>query len=461
MGNQTSRLERYPSSMNEDPCLENMRQLHNKKNDPYERQYPLPTIADDDNRIKPRKHSSPAAVNSGVVSRKPFYKFFKNLPRNNSSATVTQLSTDNTINSMNHSNCSSSSSLHSPSLQPIHPLAAPLPNGLYDTPTAYEDIQDTVDDSNQVNQHPLHVKFHIPPHPHSLISELDCEDYVIRRKRKYHLVADSTYILPCDDEEIDRLHLQHFMVRFTIQGNYLAPVNDILRKGGRVLDVGCGPGSWSMEIAGEYPRSTVIGIDMTPMFPREIKPANCSFYQCNIMNPLPFEDSSFDYIFMRFMAQSMEAHRWSTILNELIRILKPDGWIEWVEADIEIHRPGPMTHEINQHLINSMLNNKLDPFIARSLKDKLMETNKLSRASSMFVSCPGGQWAGKLGQLTIQSWKAYYQALLPFLCESWDINEVEYNNKLKSCWREADGYKTFENVHFAYGQKKTLPAIAS
>jgi hypothetical protein len=37
--------------------------------------------------------------------------------------------------------------------------------------------------------------------------------------RKFHTYAgSSTYLLPCDEEEIDRLHLLHFMVRFAIQG---------------------------------------------------------------------------------------------------------------------------------------------------------------------------------------------------------------------------------------------------
>lgn len=81
--------------------------------------------------------------------------------------------------------------------------------------------------------------------------------------------------------------------------NYLAPVNDVLRKGGRVLDIGCGPGSWSMEIAGEYPKSSVVGVDMTPIYPKEIKPTNCAFFPCNILITLPFEDNTFDYIFMR------------------------------------------------------------------------------------------------------------------------------------------------------------------
>lgn len=66
-----------------------------------------------------------------------------------------------------------------------------------------------------------------------------------------------------------------------------------------MLDLGCGPGAWAMEIAGEYPKSSIIGIDMTPMFPREIKPTNCAFYQYNVLEGIPFDDDTFDYVFMR------------------------------------------------------------------------------------------------------------------------------------------------------------------
>ncbi|CAO3694792.1 unnamed protein product [Rhizopus stolonifer] len=274
------------------------------------------------------------------------------------------------------------------------------------------------------------------------------------QNRKYHKVNGSNYLLPCDEEEVDRLHLQHFMIRFAIQGNYLAPVHDMLRKGSKILDVGCGPGTWSMEIAGEYPKSTVVGIDMTPLFPRENKPTNCAFYQCNILNKLPFEDHSFDYIFMRSMNQGIDADRWSFVLEELSRILKPNGWIEWVEADNELHRPGPITQEFNQQLIQLMECHQQDPSIGKHLQEKLKETKQFTHMSSMFVSCPGGQWAGKLGKLTMQSWKAYYQALRPLLCELWGVTEKEYTEKLKQCWREADNHKTFENIHFCYAQKR-------
>ncbi|KAG1152997.1 hypothetical protein G6F37_000042 [Rhizopus arrhizus] len=420
MGNQTSRLDQRGSNgrINTDPCLNNMRQLHDDQ-DPFKRQYPLPSIANEHDRIKPRKQSSPAVIDP---SRRKQYKkiFFRS-------------NTTSSNNFLKENNASVDISSFS-SQRNIHPLATtPSFHSMDQYTEAFSTSADTLRYTTQ---------------------GWDDAYYSTIQNRKYHKVNGSNYILPCDDEEIDRLHLQHFMIRFAIQGNYLAPVHDMLRKGSKILDVGCGPGTWSMEIAGEYPKSTVIGIDMTPLFPREIKPSNCAFYQCNLLNKLPFEDSSFDYVFMRFMNQGISADQWLNLLKELSRILKPNGWIEWVEADNEIHRPGPITKEFNQQLIQLMEHHQQDPSLGKHLQEKLKETNQFNHISSMFVSCPGGQWAGKLGKLTMQAWKAYYQALRPLLCELWGVTEKEYTEKLKQCWREADEHKTFENIHFCYAQKK-------
>lgn len=96
------------------------------------------------------------------------------------------------------------------------------------------------------------------------------------------------------------------------------------------------------------------------------------------------------------MCLGIESDKWTDVLNELIRVLKPNGWIEWVENDIEIHRPGPVTFEFNNELIKLMIANKQDPHIARTLADRLTSTDELIHVSSTFISCPGGQWAGKV-----------------------------------------------------------------
>jgi len=249
------------------------------------------------------------------------------------------------------------------------------------------------------------------------------------------------------------MHLQHFMVRFAIQGNYLSPVSDMLRNGAAVLDAACGPGSWTMEIAGEYPRSEVVGVDMTSMFPSEIKPSNCQFIRTNILQPLPFDNGSFDFIFMRYVNMGIEVEQWDTVIKELVRVAKPGAWIELVESDIERYRVGPCIADFDRRLVETLRVRNMDPFASRNL-DKLLSKHGLINVRKKFISSPAGEWAGKLGQLTLQSWKAKFEALQPQLCMSWNTTQEEYQALTSACLSEAEIHKSYENIHFAYGQKK-------
>ena len=57
--------------------------------------------------------------------------------------------------------------------------------------------------------------------------------------RRFHNDENSKYFLPNDDDEIDRLHSQHFMLRYLWQGNYLAPIDDLLQdEKSKILDLG-------------------------------------------------------------------------------------------------------------------------------------------------------------------------------------------------------------------------------
>ncbi|KAI7867636.1 S-adenosyl-L-methionine-dependent methyltransferase [Spinellus fusiger] len=442
MGNQHSRLDhRSASTIGHFDTIKTLGswQENDTQQDPYQRHYLLPTIspASSDGRIKLRKQSSPTPALLHHP-RKPLARLlpFRSFTRDSLSESAL-CDPSNLLPVSLETKCS------------VHPL------------TPVSSFPSAQDDQISVYSTPPHQPKRESWSSAKRKSTLDPIDSgptcVWISGRKFHHTLGSSYLLPCDDEEVDRLHLQHFMVRFAIQGNYLAPVSDMLRKGAHVLDVGCGPGSWTMEIAGEYPKSTIVGIDINAMFPREIKPSNSKFYHCNILEALPFDECSFDYVFMRGVAQGVKESQWAPLIADLVRVLKPGGWIELVETDSEMHRVGPITREFNQHLRDLMTCSLMDPHAGPRLNERLTANNDLSHITTTFISCPGGQWAGKLGQLTLQSWKAYYQALRPQICLSGKMTSEVYEDRLQICWREADEYKTFENVHFAYAQKKLRP----
>ncbi|CAG8532844.1 23531_t:CDS:2 [Dentiscutata erythropus] len=88
-------------------------------------------------------------------------------------------------------------------------------------------------------------------------------DVTIIEGRKFYNIEHLYYQLPSDDLEIDRLQLQHYLMRYVWQLKFSSPVRDLLREGGvRVLDVG----------------------------PLTIKPNNTDFVEVDILGGLPFPD---------------------------------------------------------------------------------------------------------------------------------------------------------------------------
>lgn len=60
------------------------------------------------------------------------------------------------------------------------------------------------------------------------------------------MVGHTAHIYPFseDDKEAARERDQHVLFTLLFGAEVLAPVTPVLEQGGRVLDVGCGPGSW-------------------------------------------------------------------------------------------------------------------------------------------------------------------------------------------------------------------------
>ncbi len=112
-----------------------------------------------------------------------------------------------------------------------------------------------------------------------------------------------------------------------------------------VLDMGCGTGGWITEVAKAYPGVACIGIDISKRMIEYAKTqANeqqiheqLAFLIMDALKPLAFADKSFDLINMRLGVSFMRTWDWSNLLNELRRIIRPNGIIRIVEGEI-IHQ---------------------------------------------------------------------------------------------------------------------------
>lgn len=165
-------------------------------------------------------------------------------------------------------------------------------------------------------------------------------------------------MLPNDEAEQERLDLQHHIWRLLLQGMlYSAPLKiprpgEKTELGGadfRILDLGCGTGIWAIDIADEFPRASVFGVDLSPIQPEWV-PGNCRFHVDDYEDEWTYrEDERFDYIHGRALSGTVAD--WPNFYRQVRENLKPGGWCEmqeydaWIFSDDDSYDRAPWTKE--------------------------------------------------------------------------------------------------------------------
>src|SRR5438552_2495374 len=76
--------------------------------------------------------------------------------------------------------------------------------------------------------------------------------------------SENSYVLdPESATEMARLLLQDRLINEMVGG--LFPERESLDGIERILDIGCGPGGWALDVARSYPNKEIIGIDISDM----------------------------------------------------------------------------------------------------------------------------------------------------------------------------------------------------
>lgn len=209
------------------------------------------------------------------------------------------------------------------------------------------------------------------------------------------------YVLPRDIEETNRLDFQHYVLRQAFRGNYVAPIE----KPAAILDVGTGTGRWAHEMASVFPSANVIGLDLnTPPTDAkaetgsaEARPSNYAFVPGNILEGLPFADASFDFVHMRLLVLALPHDRWPFVINELIRVTRPGGWVESVEV-IADERGGPAVDQIMEW-VAAMLQRRNIDIADGSRVSALMQAQGLVNVFSRRFEVPIGVHGERVGKL--------------------------------------------------------------
>ncbi|VZI17635.1 unnamed protein product [Fusarium fujikuroi] len=141
------------------------------------------------------------------------------------------------------------------------------------------------------------------------------------RSYQHYSLTNGTYFAPIDEDEISRLEVMHGVLSRLFDGRLIFPP---IRSPRRILDCGCGPGDWAIEVATQYPDAEVLGIDVSPHMIPENPPDNME---------LQVDDLNGRQVVARnqMVAGGIHANRWRSYIRDIFRVLKPGGWCQMVE----------------------------------------------------------------------------------------------------------------------------------
>jgi trans-aconitate methyltransferase len=96
----------------------------------------------------------------------------------------------------------------------------------------------------------------------------------------------------------------------------------------KALDIGCGTGTMTHEIASEFPNAEVYGLDLSPVPNIREKLPNIEYIQANFNDVTSseqpddrFKKESFDYIFSRLLVLGMAD--WQGYIDRCTALIKP------------------------------------------------------------------------------------------------------------------------------------------
>jgi len=142
--------------------------------------------------------------------------------------------------------------------------------------------------------------------------------------RTYHShIGNAEAWNPNDAQHAESMDIYHH-VHLLLYENKLfqAPLPPTIKK---VLDIGCGTGSWAIDFADQFPECEVIGLDLSPQQSTWLPP-NLKFEIDDAEKQWSWPDDTFDFIHIRSMFGSIAD--WDALYRQAFRCLKPGGYIE-------------------------------------------------------------------------------------------------------------------------------------
>ncbi|KAI8812732.1 S-adenosyl-L-methionine-dependent methyltransferase [Cladochytrium replicatum] len=279
--------------------------------------------------------------------------------------------------------------------------------------------------------------------------------------RTYHSDTNSPYVLPDDVMEGNRLNMQHHLARMVYNGNnYQFVPKEALERGMKILDVGCGTAIWLSEMYRDFPRGEYHGVDITTTAWSDVflrLGAQITLIRANVLERLPYPDNTFDYVHQQALIAGIPSNLWPQVIAELVRVLKPGGYLDLCEADpLPLMAPTPRAERFHEMIETMFKARNLDFRKAYELRAMVGQNPDLTSIRALRRTVPIG-WDSKIGDVLRHDFRiAYGSSLRSFVTTATGLSPEEWERLVEGVLDDYAAGQSFINA-FRVGARKIVP----
>ncbi|CAG8479194.1 448_t:CDS:10 [Funneliformis mosseae] len=284
------------------------------------------------------------------------------------------------------------------------------------------------------------------PHPMLISGDRDGiikmgQGISIRRlkRKKSTLSQRSTKSLQGSDTEFNFSVQEHnirtryeIAIKDIFESNFSSPVEDILTLNGKVLEIGCGTGTWLVNMAYEYPNSEFVGLEVKSdiIIPRNF-PKNLTIIKDTLS--LPYDDEEFDFLKMGELIFRVTEVEYEYMIKEMIRVTKRGGWIEINEPHLIPPKHSSLTKLLDKEVVELR---GINTNLIEKMQLILHSTNKLQEFQVDCKTMPMGFKGSEIGERVAEIYMNYYKDVVGH--EIAAHLDMSYDEFLRTLFKESE-----------------------
>jgi len=175
------------------------------------------------------------------------------------------------------------------------------------------------------------------------------------------------------------------------------------------------------------------------------------FTQGCIPSALPFNDARFDYVHQRCLGTVLPTGHWQSVVNELVRVTCPGGWVELMEYGSSYTNPGPATQQFGLWWQEVLAKQDIDLKATEHL-GLLLQNAGLTHVEQKTILIPlSGGRAGEVMSMNLIGMMRHVKTSILAL----GVDPVTFDRVVGALLKEWQEYKTTYHFCAVYGQRES------